>query len=99
MAATLTLPFAAAEPWPAMLDDLRREGVEIVALTPSGEEDLNGVPRVPRIAILAGHEGRGLSEAGLRRADRRVRIPMKPGADSLNVVTAVAIALHALRQP
>jgi tRNA G18 (ribose-2'-O)-methylase SpoU len=94
MAATLTLPFAAAEPWPAILDDLRRAGLELVALTPSGDEDLDSVPRGPRIAILAGHEGRGLSEAALRRADRRVRIPMKPGADSLNVVTAVAIALH-----
>jgi tRNA G18 (ribose-2'-O)-methylase SpoU len=97
MAATLTLPFAAAEPWPDVLDDLRRDGVEIVALTTSGSEELDSVRRAPRIALVAGHEGRGLSEGALIRADRRVRIPMAPGADSLNVVTAVAIALHGLR--
>ena len=76
-----------------MLDDLRRDGVEIAALTPSGSETLDSSRRAQRLALVAGHEGRGLSEAALARADRHVRIPMAPGADSLNVVTAVAIAL------
>jgi len=99
MAATLTLAFASAEPWPGVLDDFRRDGVEVIALTPSGSRTLEEIPRVPRIALVAGHEGRGLSEGALARADRLVRIPMAPGADSLNVVTAVAIALHRFRQP
>jgi tRNA G18 (ribose-2'-O)-methylase SpoU len=97
MAATLTLPFASAEPWPDVLDDLRRDGIEIVALTTSGSVELDSFRRAPRIALVAGHEGRGLSEGALARAERRVRIPMAPGADSLNVVTAVAIALHAMQ--
>jgi tRNA G18 (ribose-2'-O)-methylase SpoU len=96
MAATLTLPFASAEPWPDVLDDLRRDGIEIVALTTSGSENIGGLRRASRVALVAGHEGRGLSAAALARADRQVRIPMTPGADSLNVVTAVAIALHRL---
>jgi tRNA G18 (ribose-2'-O)-methylase SpoU len=96
MAATLTLPFASAEPWPGVLDDLRRDGVEIIALTTSGSENIGGLRRASRVALVAGHEGRGLSAAALARADRQVRIPMTPGADSLNVVTAVAIALHHL---
>lgn len=96
MAATLTLPFAAAEPWPAVLADLQRNGIEIVALTPSGSEEIEAVRRSSRIALVAGHEGRGLSEPALARADRHVRISMTPGADSLNVVTAVAIAIHHL---
>ncbi len=97
MAATLTLPFAEAEPWPDMLENLRRDGLEIVALTPSGSETLDSSRRAPRLALVAGHEGRGLSGGALARADRLVRIPMAPGADSLNVVTAVAIALHAMQ--
>lgn len=99
MAATLTLPFAEAGPWPEMLDALRRDGVEVVALVPSGSRTLEEIPRAPRMALLAGHEGRGLSEDALAHADRHVRIPMAPGADSLNVVTAVAIALHRFRSP
>ena len=34
-----------------------------------------------------------------RAADVRVRIPMAPGVDSLNVATAAAVAFHAVRGP
>jgi len=49
---------------------------------------------VPRIALLVGHEGDGLSAPALAHAARRVRIPMAPGADSLNAATATGIALY-----
>ena len=48
-----------------------------------------------RAALLFGAEGPGLSDAWLAAADQRVRIPMQPGADSLNVATAAAIAFYA----
>lgn len=96
MAATLTLPFATAEPWPDMIDALRAEGFEIAALTPSGADAIDRIHRPARLALLLGHEGQGLTDDALSRADRRVRIPMAPGADSLNVVTAAAIAMHRL---
>ncbi len=47
-------------------------------------------------ALLVGNEGDGLSADALRAVDRRLRIAMAPGADSLNVATATAIALHHL---
>jgi tRNA G18 (ribose-2'-O)-methylase SpoU len=59
----------------------------------------SGVSRVansPRIALLAGSEGPGLSAGALAAADVAVRIPMASGVDSLNVATAVGIALHRL---
>ena len=31
-------------------------------------------------------------------ADERVRIPLAPGVDSLNVATAAAVVLHACRR-
>jgi tRNA G18 (ribose-2'-O)-methylase SpoU len=99
MAATLALPFAEAEPWPDVLDLLRADGVEVIALTPSGPEEIDAVRRSPRIALLLGHEGLGLTGRTLAHTDRRVRIPMAPGTDSLNIVTAAAIALHVLKQP
>jgi tRNA G18 (ribose-2'-O)-methylase SpoU len=52
-----------------------------------------------RVALLVGAEGPGLSAATLAAADRRVRIPLAPGVDSLNVATAAAIALHRLTRP
>jgi tRNA G18 (ribose-2'-O)-methylase SpoU len=39
-----------------------------------------------------------LSAEWLAAADIRVRIPMEPGVDSLNVATAAAIAFYAARR-
>jgi tRNA G18 (ribose-2'-O)-methylase SpoU len=97
MAATLTLPFAVVERWPAGLNELRSRGFSILALTPSGEEEISGVQRPERAALLLGHEGLGLRAETLALCDRRVRIAMTPGADSLNVVTAAAVALDRFR--
>lgn len=95
MAATLTVPWARAS-----LDDVRAlasQGYEVVAMTPAGERSLAQLERLDRVALLVGTEGRGLSEAALATATRRVRIDMAEGHDSLNVATAAAVALYALR--
>jgi tRNA G18 (ribose-2'-O)-methylase SpoU len=49
-------------------------------------------------AVLVGAEGPGLSQEALDAADLRVRIPMRPGVDSLNVATAAAIAFAHLAE-
>jgi tRNA G18 (ribose-2'-O)-methylase SpoU len=97
MGHVLRVPFARATRWPEVLDDLRRLGFEILALTPANDaEDLATVAPGPRRALVVGAEGPGLSSAALAAADRRVRIPMAPGVDSLNVATAAAVVLHQL---
>ena len=48
-------------------------------------------------ALLLGTEGPGLSPEWLAAADVQVRIPMRPGVDSLNVATAAAVAFYATR--
>jgi tRNA G18 (ribose-2'-O)-methylase SpoU len=94
----LRVPFARAEVWPDDLDRLRSTGFTVVALDPKGAEPLHGlVAELPsRVALLVGAEGTGLSPAAVAAADRRVRIPMAPGVDSVNVATAAAIALASL---
>ena len=52
--------------------------------------------RPTRLALVVGAEGPGLTEPALASVDRRVRIPMAEGVDSVNVATAAAIALSAL---
>ena len=96
MGHVLRVPFATAKPWPAILPLLRSKGFELVALTPAGATDLRELPSGHRTAVLVGAEGPGLSEDALDAADRRVRIVMAHGVDSLNVATATAIALHHL---
>ncbi|MGE3886342.1 MAG: TrmH family RNA methyltransferase [Vicinamibacterales bacterium] len=96
MGTTLEVPFARAEPWPGALALLRDAGLKVIALTP--ETDALPLPRLTlgakRVALVAGAEGSGLSEAALAAADVRVTIPMSGRVDSLNVSTAVAIALY-----
>ena len=49
----------------------------------------------PRLAIVMGTEGEGLSYKTIAEADYVVRIPMAHGVDSLNVATAAAVVLLA----
>lgn len=49
----------------------------------------------PQCAWLFGHEGQGVSEALMSRANQKVRIAQPGGEESLNVATAAAICLHA----
>lgn len=90
-------PIVRTGDWPASLDEMRRAGLAVVALTPSGDHDLATWRPPARTAVLVGAEGAGLSEAALAAADVRVRIPMASGVDSLNVAAASAVALHHIR--
>jgi tRNA G18 (ribose-2'-O)-methylase SpoU len=97
MGHALRVPFAVLpDPWPQSLSTLRRHGIALLALTPGGQDMLGTIAVPPRWAVLLGAEGPGLSAAALRAADKRVRIPMAAGMDSLNVATAAAIALAQL---
>jgi tRNA G18 (ribose-2'-O)-methylase SpoU len=99
MGASLRIPFAPVENWPADLDGLKAHGLRLIALTPAREAQAIEDTEAPeRAALLLGHEGDGLSGEALAAADLRVRIPMDPGVDSLNVASATAVALYALRQ-
>ena len=93
MGHVLQVPFARlAGAWPASLDALPARDFRLIALTPTGEIALGEAEPAPPWALLLGAEGPGLSPGALRRADVRVRIPMAPGVDSLNVATAAALA-------
>jgi tRNA G18 (ribose-2'-O)-methylase SpoU len=70
------------------------------ALTPAaGAVDIAAVSPPARTAIVVGSERAGLTDAMLAACDQRVRIPLAPGIDSLNVAAATAIACHQLRRP
>ncbi|HET6809872.1 MAG TPA: RNA methyltransferase [Acidimicrobiales bacterium] len=104
MGAVLTVPYTYIEPWPDGLGALGVHGFSLVALTPEPAADpLEAVarglvaPDGAGVALVLGSEGPGLSPGALAACDRRVRIAMEAGVDSLNVATAAAVALHCLR--
>ena len=103
MGAALRVPFARADAsdWPEVLLRVRRAGFAIVALTPrEPSETLDAFcarPRPPKMALVVGTEGAGLTPAVESAADYRVRIPISADVDSLNLASATAIALYYFR--
>ena len=78
----------------ARVDELPSCSRPIVAFDPAGEALNPGA--IPARAILAfGSERRGLSAGLQERANLRLRIPMREGVSSLNLASAVAVALYA----
>jgi tRNA G18 (ribose-2'-O)-methylase SpoU len=99
MGATLRLPFVRLDAWADDLQRLRSRGFRIIALTPNPEAtDLGDltVSDDDRAIIVVGSEGNGLTHGALAQSDVQVRISIDPRADSLNVVVAAGIVLHAL---
>lgn len=92
MGEMLHLPIARA-PLDVVFDVLAAADIDCWALTPSpAAADIGSLVTPPRLALLAGAEGPGLSDRALA-ACRNVRIPIRAGVDSLNVGHAVAVAL------
>lgn len=98
MGAALTLPFVDAQPWPGLLQDLHTDGWAVIAMTPSPAAlplaDVAAIVHGQRTVVVVGHEGEGLMHDSLAASSYQARIPMASGVDSVNVATAVAIALY-----
>lgn len=90
-------------PWtwiPDPVRSLREEGFTTVALALSDDSvsiDDPALTRAPRLALILGTEGDGLSREVIEGADIVARIPMSHGVDSLNVAAASAVAFWQLR--
>lgn len=100
MGHALRVPFAVCPIDPTMIDRLRARGLVVAALTPHPRAiDLPEAAASlasARVALLVGAEGPGLPGDVIEASDLRIRIPMRAGVDSLNLVVAAGIALHAL---
>lgn len=99
MGAVFSVPYARLGEWRHGLESVREAGFRLLALTPDAAAvplDDVGAYRLPRVAVLLGAEGEGLSGRAMRAADQRVRIPMAHGVDSLNVGAAAAVAFYAV---
>ena len=96
----LHVPFARVAGTGEGVELLRRNGFTTLALTPDpGADDVRGVVAPERVALQLRAEGPGLRPETIAAADRRVRVAMRRGVDSLNVATAAAVALHRLADP
>lgn len=87
--------------WPSPgLDWLNELGFKTAAMALREDSisiDDEGLAAEPKLAIVLGTEGTGLTTRTIADCDYTVRIPMQHGVDSLNVAAASAVAFWQLR--
>ncbi|MHC8496253.1 MAG: TrmH family RNA methyltransferase [Actinomycetes bacterium] len=100
MGAVLGLPWHRSLDLRSSVQSLSDAGIDVLALTPDVHApQLHAVlgSDVPRVGLLVGTEGVGLTSRLLAAARTQARIEMAPGVDSLNVAAAVAVAAYAVQ--
>ena len=96
MGHVLSIPYAACRAWPDALVRLRSEW-EMTLVAAEVTDDaapLWELPDAPRLGVLLGAEGHGLSAEALAACDHVCQIPMSPVAESINVGSASAVFLY-----
>jgi tRNA G18 (ribose-2'-O)-methylase SpoU len=96
MGRALRLPVVASE---APERDVARLGAgwgfaTVATVTDPEAEPLDVFHRPDRLALVFGSESAGLDSEWVARCDRRLTIPMRRGAESLNVAVAAGIVLY-----
>ena len=99
MGSAFRLPHARGRTIDAVLDALERRGVRVVATAADGERRYDEADLRGPVAVVVGGEGKGLAPAVQVRAAARLRVPLRPPVESLNVGVAAALVLfEAARQ-
>jgi tRNA (guanosine-2'-O-)-methyltransferase len=75
---------------------LNEDGYAIYVASMGTETTLEDLHGVPRLAVVFGHEHRGVSSEMRRLADGAFSIPMRGFVESLNVSVAAGITMQAL---
>ncbi len=96
MGMSLRVPVLSTEDLPAEVESLRREFGLVLAgtVTDPEAEAFDRFERPARLGLVLGSESAGLDAEWVRRCDRNVTIPMRPGAESLNVAVAAGLLLY-----
>lgn len=100
MGEILFLDVVRVGPIAELVPTLHRHGFQAVALTPgSAATNVWSWTPAPRVAIVLGAEGPGLTSAAIAACDEQVRVPIRADVDSLNVGHAAAIVFAVLAAP
>jgi tRNA G18 (ribose-2'-O)-methylase SpoU len=100
MGAVFDVPWTRLRSWPEDIDLLKSYGYTVVSMTP-GKESINldnfDASAFPRLALILGTEGAGVTPKARTMSDYRIQIPMHSGVDSLNMAAAAAVAFYAMQ--
>ena len=80
-----------------LVTQLQKEGVTVIASALDASENMEDIAPREKMALVVGHEGRGVSKEIQRKADMRLRIEMD-GFESLNAAVAGGIMMYRYRK-
>ena len=81
---------------PARLAELKSEGFSVLSSQLDGTPFYDRENVGPKLVLIVGNEGNGVSEAVRRVATHHLRLPMRGGAESLNAAIAAGIMMYDL---
>ena len=96
--ALFRLPVFPAVDRAELMGQLRDAGVRTIAADSEAGISLPEMDLRGRIALFIGSEAAGVSPQIAEQASARVRIPMKPGVDSVNAAVAASIFLYEVQR-
>lgn len=108
MGTVFSLPWTRIDSWPDTTA-LKANGFTVAGLALSDQaislpdfctslESEVAQGQEPKVALVVGTEGPGMSKQALSQCDQLVKIPLSHGVDSLNVAAAGAVACYAVSQ-
>jgi tRNA G18 (ribose-2'-O)-methylase SpoU len=98
MGSILRVPVAASPRLADVVDGLIKDfGLKLFgAVTDPSAVPFDQIARPSRLALVLGDEDLGIDEAWLAKCHERITIPMREGANSLNVAVAAGILIYGL---
>lgn len=87
------LPVVRNAPVAEALETLRGRGMQVLATAGEGELSIYEVDLSAPTAVVLGNEAHGVDPAVRAHADATVRVPIRGGAESLNLAAAAAVTL------
>lgn len=95
LGAQLSVAWEGADDLLLLIEKLKKEGVQVVALEKADESvSIKKFKPVFPMALILGHEVDGVKDEILERCDAVVDIPMRGKKESLNVSVATGIAVY-----
>lgn len=94
LGAEKTIPFEKKYSTARVINLLKKEGYQIVALEQSKKSiNYTQLKKKNNIALIVGNDVKGISNSILDKCDQTIAIPMKGKKESLNVAVALGISL------
>jgi TrmH family RNA methyltransferase len=94
MGSSFRLPLWTGADFAEVVSWCRERGIRTVSADLGATQTHTGINWAGARAVLMGAEAGGLNQAEMRAADERLRIPMQPPVESLNVAVALAVILY-----